>query len=215
MIRFAVQPRIGVLLFLVLLAGCAPVQDYLIGVETSVRNKISAHQAWHRWDDSYDESQLNRHFAIGFRAGYENVMNGGNGCQPTLPPRCYWKPHYQTPDGRCKVAAWFDGFSHGAFAAKKDGSGAYSEIPLSPVVMQNLRVSRSRPVSQPPGMAESIWHQTPNAHVPVPHPEGSLPSEGDGVPFEIHDGSIESVPDPDVQYDEGAMSPLPYESAGP
>ena len=85
------------------------------------------------------------HFARGFKAGYRNVLEGGSGCQPTLPPECYWKACYQTPAGRCKTYAWFDGFSHGALAAKQDGYGGLGEIPISPRVKENLRLANSRP----------------------------------------------------------------------
>lgn len=126
------------------LTGCASMCDTCINVETDTRNHILAQKAWGEWSWAYDNLDHPVHFARGFKAGYRDVLDGGNGCQPALPPKVYWKPCYQTPDGRCKTYAWFDGFSHGALAAKQDGYEGLGGIPISPRVQQNLRLSRKR-----------------------------------------------------------------------
>ena len=41
--------------------------------------------------------------------------------------------------------SWFDGFSHGALAARQDGYGSLGEIPISPTARTNLEVARTRP----------------------------------------------------------------------
>jgi len=120
------------------LNGCASMTDGMIGCEMGIRNCVLAHKAWGHWSWCYDKLDFPHHFAKGFRAGYRNVLDGGNGCQPTLPPQCYWKPHYQTPKGHCQTHAWFDGFSHGALAAKQDGYGYLGEIPISPTARANF-----------------------------------------------------------------------------
>jgi len=127
------------------LSGCASVFDGAISCEMSLRNKVLAHKAWGHWSWVYDDLDYPWHFAKGFKAGYRNILDGGNGCQPTLPPQHYWKPCYQTPEGHCKTHAWFDGFSHGALAAKQDGYGAMGEIPISPTARANIETARRKP----------------------------------------------------------------------
>ena len=66
-------------------------------------------------------------FGRGFRAGYQSVCMGGDGCRPPMPPRNYWSCHYQCDEGRCQVMAWYDGYHHGALAAQCNGcEGQYN-----------------------------------------------------------------------------------------
>ncbi len=124
--------------------GCASMQDGLVDHEVRLRNRMRAQHAWNEWSWCYDDLDHPFHFAKGFKAGYRDILNGGKGCQPTLPPRCYWKSCYRSAEGRCKVNAWFDGFSHGALAAQQDGVGAWNQIPLSPTARMNMHaVTRS------------------------------------------------------------------------
>ena len=126
--------------------GCNSISDLCIEKEMECRDTILAHKAWAEWSWCYDELNHPHHFAKGFRAGYQNVLGGGKGCQPTLPPRLYWKPCYQTPEGQCQTQAWFDGFSHGALAAQQDGYGNLQTIPLSSQARQNF-LTASMPAS--------------------------------------------------------------------
>ena len=125
------------------LSGCAAMFDGVVSCETEIRNCVLAQKAWGHWSWCYGDLDFPFHFAKGFKDGYKNVLEGGSGCQPTLPPQCYWKPCYQTPEGHCKIHAWFDGFSHGVLAAKQDGYGAMGEIPISPTARQNLELNRT------------------------------------------------------------------------
>lgn len=125
------------------LTGCASVFDGVVSCETGIRNHVLAQKAWGHWSWCYDKLDHPLHFAKGFKAGYRDILEGGSGCQPTLPPQIYWKPCYQTPEGRCKINAWFDGFSHGALAAQQDGYSNMGEIPLSPTARMNLELANT------------------------------------------------------------------------
>ena len=128
-------------------SGCASMCDGVISCEMTIRNHVLAQKAWGHWSWCYDKIDYPMHFAKGFKDGYRNVLDGGNGCQPTLPPQCYWKPQFQTPVGRCKTNSWFDGFSHGALAARQDGYGSLGEIPISPTARTNIEVARTQPTT--------------------------------------------------------------------
>ena len=147
---------IGILFITVAAAlpGCTMVHNEVMETEMEVRNCLLAQKAWGHWSWCYGNLDHPTHFARGFKAGYRDILEGGSGCQPTLPPECYWKPCFQTPAGRCKTYAWFDGFSHGALAAKQDGYGGLGEIPISPRVRENLRLANSVP-GQPIAMDAS------------------------------------------------------------
>jgi hypothetical protein len=165
--------------FLMTATGCSSLHDYVIQTETSVRNGILAQKAWGEWSWCYDDLDHPSDFSTGFKAGYRNVVSGGQGCQPTLPPRCYWKPCYETPTGREKINSWFDGYSHGALAAHQDGMAGLSELPISPTARRNL-MTRQAPVNMdsfnpPPSDMEAEEEMLPEP-------------QGEGV------GSVEELP---------------------
>lgn len=124
-------------------SGCSSFSDYVLKTETGVRNQILSQKAWSEWSWCYDDLDHPWDFSAGFKAGYRNILEGGKGCQPTLPPRSYWKPCYETPNGRGRINAWFDGFSHGALAAQQDGMGGIGILPISPTARQNLMMKRT------------------------------------------------------------------------
>src|SRR5687768_15878605 len=78
------------------------------------RNSVWARQAWHERKNQFAGENQIVDFGEGFRAGYEDVAGGGNGCPPGIAPRKYWNWKYQSPEGQAKVAAWFAGYPHGA-----------------------------------------------------------------------------------------------------
>ncbi len=123
-------------------AGCNAISDMCLETEMGCRNHVLARKAWGEWSWCYDKLDHPLHFAKGFRAGYENILAGGKGCQPTLPPRLYWKPCFQTPLGQCQIQSWFDGYSHGALAAQQDGYGNLNTLPMSSAARQNLLNSK-------------------------------------------------------------------------
>ncbi|QDS88823.1 hypothetical protein EC9_30180 [Rosistilla ulvae] len=95
------------------------------------RNSAWSARAWHERKACFANEDYRYHFRDGFRQGYEDVANGGNGCTPAFPPRSYWSWKFQSPEGQQRVNAWFAGYPHGARAAEEDGLGNYGEIPMS------------------------------------------------------------------------------------
>jgi hypothetical protein len=167
-------------------AGCATIADCCIEQETSMRNCVLAQKAWGNWSWCYDDLDHPFHFAKGFKAGYKNILEGGKGCQPTLPPRWYWKPCYQSPEGRCKIASWFDGYSHGALAAQQDGYGSLQELPISPTARANWVSQFATPN---PACFDGMYHGQ------VPGSPDSVAPEGAIIPEDAPmDGIDESVP---------------------
>lgn len=121
-------------------SGCAAVQgvrnviaynDCTDDFVASWRGGAWAVKAWHRDSHQFADRPHFRAFGDGYRQGYKDVVLGSNGCPPPLPPRKYWSWKYQTAEGQGKVAAWFDGYPHGARAAEQDGAGNWLEIQVS------------------------------------------------------------------------------------
>jgi hypothetical protein len=185
-------------------AGCSAIQDHCITFETNTRNMVLAEKGWMNWSSCYENANYKLHFAKGFKDGYTNILEGGKGCQPTLPPRCYWKPQFQTPEGRAKTNAWFEGYSHGAVAAQQDGYGSLQQLPISPTARANLMAR------QAPPSASCFEGMSKQGMDPVHHPEIHGGDSVDEPPMEIlKTPEIEMPPEPNPQelprpYDEGA-----------
>ena len=146
----------------VFLTGCASMHSSRSGgLVEGIKHKCEAQQAWNAWSWCYAELNHPFHFARGFKAAYRDVREGGKGCQPTLPPKCYWKSRYQSAEGRCKVNAWFEGYSHGALAAQQDGVGHWNEIPISPTARINLQMQNLQPASHGSGYSSPSPGEAP------------------------------------------------------
>lgn len=138
------------------LEHCECVDDFVVGY----RNSALAAKAWHEHKHCYANQPYIDHFEAGFRAGYESVAAGGNGCTPSIAPREYWGWKYQSPEGQAKVSAWFQGFPMGAKAAEEDGVGNWSQIPT--MLSQRQEV--------PPQLLDPEW--MPEPEQPAPPPTG-------------------------------------------
>ncbi len=109
------------------LTGCAEIQEMKI----NVRNRYLAKEAWESLRETNDCMNFESDFGRGFRTGYYDVANGGNGCPPPLPPQRYWSVRYMSLKGRERTEAWFAGYRYGALVAQQDGIGTFLELPTS------------------------------------------------------------------------------------
>ena len=92
------------------------------------------------------ERQYGQHFEQGFRAGYVDTCNGGDGYVPALPPQAYRSPEYRTDDGTKCVNSWFEGYPAGVAAAKKDKAGTYHDVLISRMIDSAVTQSKTTPV---------------------------------------------------------------------
>ena len=110
-------------------------------------------------------------FRDGFLEGYHEILQGGDGCLPVVPPKRYWSWRYQSAGGQAAVSDWFNGFSAGVAAAKEDGLNGLSCVPLSyqyngasDVPIEAMPMDGANPIEQlEPG-------QTPKPSVEPPSP---------------------------------------------
>jgi len=113
------------LVLILLCTGCAELQDQ----HFRACNRIRSRQAWAACVPLYDRLfTVSRDYRKGWKAGYYDVLTGGGGKPPAVPPSEYFCPYYQTPDGRLEIEYWFFGFHEGAAVALN--SDVSSELPL-------------------------------------------------------------------------------------
>ncbi|MBX3441674.1 MAG: hypothetical protein KF774_04645 [Planctomyces sp.] len=153
------------------MSGCYQLNDCVNQHVSSCCNRHYAMKAWCACRGNYVDCQdYLWDFGAGFRQGYADVAGGADGCVPTLPPRKYWGACYQNDDGRCAVAAWFDGYQHGAAVALADGAGGYSRIVTSDDIYQKCGQA---PISI--DLDQYKASRTPSPAVPTVPMDGHLP----------------------------------------
>jgi hypothetical protein len=120
------------------------------GFKERVRDHRLAEEAWNRITCAFPKRTFSEDYASGFVDGYEDYLYaGGNGEPPALPPRQYWRPKYESPDGRQAVQDWFAGFRHGVAEARMSGYRELVKVPASSPPMDTAQ--RFNPiVSGPP-----------------------------------------------------------------
>ena len=153
-------------------SGCYSIIDEIQKFEINLRNQAHSSYSWMRVEDNYDDLEHKRHFRDGFKAGYQAAAWAGDVCPPSIPPQKYWSARYQNPEGREKVHAWFEGYSHGVIEANADGIPFYTEIPTIGLEHMSARNQIGHEVSlddlQPkPGAASS---KQSDSMFPVPEP---------------------------------------------
>lgn len=91
-----------------------------------------AKQAWETVQGENPEAPYSDDYKDGFKAGYVDYLYaGGEGFPPALPPRRYWKPKYEGPQGRQAIEDWFAGFTQGSNMAKASGFRSFIPVPAS------------------------------------------------------------------------------------
>jgi hypothetical protein len=127
------------------------------------RNKWLANAAWDEFVGANPEYAESPDYQCGFKEGFADYLEyGGNGQPPPLPPRKYWKVHYQTPQGHQAIEEWYAGFAHGAAVARDTG--------LRQLVTVPSHVTSLQPTSyQPPArLREEVPLEPPPEKLPPP-----------------------------------------------
>lgn len=186
-------------------AGCAPLKQvanviicqpaaYCMGMDECVacsRYSALAEEAWCHFQSAIPDCQYSQDFADGFKAGFADYLYaGGTGEPPLAPPRQYWRPNYQSPEGQLLILDWFKGYRHGAAVARESGYREAVTVPASAglprsVYPQNDAIA-PRPTPLPPldktkpmPPAQELLpgpKELPGAR-PLPAPK-ALPSQG-------------------------------------
>lgn len=181
-----------------LLAGCHQIQNDFNDFLTKHQNRREASHVWRDCHTAYrDQVYYIYDFGDGFRAGYAQVLGGGDPCPPTLPPEKYWYIKYQTPTGRERIDAWFSGHEAGVATALQDGVQDGNRIPLSPYRRAQLQGQGGCPTCFPPVQINPAndYEMVP----PTPADEGvtgEYPTESEEPVTEAMDREFEGEVEP-------------------
>lgn len=107
--------------------GCVAFQD----CEYRVAQKMRASRAWWYSCDERCSSNPWSHYSFGWKQGYADVLMGGDGTCPPVPPHHYWSHKFQSENGEIAIGNWFEGYHHGAAAALASCRGQFHPVPLS------------------------------------------------------------------------------------
>jgi hypothetical protein len=97
-----------------------------------LRNRSHSAKAWHKRKQNFCNERHSQDFCNGFRAGFEAVCNGSDGCTPAFPPPEYWSWEYQSGEGQARTSSWFSGYPYGVQAAEEEGAANWHQIQISP-----------------------------------------------------------------------------------
>lgn len=139
----------GLVVFL--LAGCHQIHNEVNDFLAVRRIQGEASRVWRECRYAYEDQVYHLDdFRDGFRAGYGQILGGGDPCPPTLPPKKYWSVRYQSAVGRERIDAWFSGHETGVATALQDGVQDGFRIPLSPYRRAQLQGNGTCPTCFPP-----------------------------------------------------------------
>jgi hypothetical protein len=144
-VRSVIRRWCSVLAFLPL-AGCATMQDVHYEATQKLRTECAfLHFCWcsDEWIDS--------DYGKGWKAGYLDVLTGGDGQPPLVAPRCYWAPSQVLKHGDQKRHDWYVGFQDGAMMASVEPDTHYVKIwnPTPTVQPAGYYEAPASPTSEP------------------------------------------------------------------
>jgi hypothetical protein len=181
------------LTILLILPGCASLQDWEYDTVNSVRTEY----AWARTVKNPLRIVYAADYGSGWKAGYLCVTTGGAGHAPTVPPNKYWSPWYQTPTGRQAVADWYAGFQDGVISAERCGAGRYHYV--GPEAITSNYIGGPAPGLPPQDLVPGSIEPAPTAAPPSELPPETLPP---GINSPAVDQSLIQQPD------NGAAGPI-------
>ncbi|HWL10678.1 MAG TPA: hypothetical protein VNQ76_19885 [Planctomicrobium sp.] len=127
------------------LAGCATFQDVHYEHSQKLRTECAY---WHfKWTS--DEA-MTSDYKKGWKAGYMDVLTGGDGEPPVIPPRCYWGPGQITKHCDQKRQEWYVGFQDGAMMASLEPQTHYIKTWTPPATAHVGYYDEEDPTQAPP-----------------------------------------------------------------
>ncbi|WP_437204437.1 hypothetical protein [Planctomicrobium sp. SH664] len=105
------------------LVGCATFQDS----HYEHTQQLKTHIAWWRYKACLEEN-AGSDFARGWKAGYLDVVTGGTGKAPMVPPHHYWKPGIVGDPCDTRRLEWYSGWEEGALMASLRPNSHYINV---------------------------------------------------------------------------------------
>lgn len=111
------------------LSGCTALSD----CKYEMGQKIRTGQAWHEFDGC-NEQCFTCDYRDGWKKGYYDVLTGGDGRPPVVPPKKYWKPPVLTEHDPSRQNDWYTGYQDGAACAKSQPDFHYVPTFMAPTM---------------------------------------------------------------------------------
>ena len=155
-----------------------PIHDWVVAdnLWEQHRDYKLAEETWNAIAQADPSHTYAPDFVYGLKDGFADYLYaGGTGEPPPLPPRYYWKPRYETPQGHQAIEEWYAGFRLGTELARESGYREWVLIPSSMLHTEapGLPLSASVPVSTVPPPSEPLL---PLPRKLVPGPDAEPPS---------------------------------------
>ncbi|SFH84591.1 hypothetical protein [Planctomicrobium piriforme] len=156
------------------LAGCATFQDVHYEHTQKLRTECAYFHYW--WCSGSSGSD----YAKGWKAGYMDVLTGGDGQPPLVAPHCYWAPSQITKHCDEKRHDYYVGWQDGAMMASLEPDTHYVKVWNPAPVCRTAAYEEtsgptpsttSEPALAPPSEAPSLtptpgqddsWNATPS-----------------------------------------------------
>lgn len=111
------------------LSGCTAMSD----CKYEMGQKIRTSQAWHEFDGCNDQC-FTCDYRDGWKKGYYDVLTGGDGRPPVVPPKKYWKPPVFTEHDPSRQNDWYTGYQDGVSCAKAQPDFHYVPTFMAPTM---------------------------------------------------------------------------------
>ena len=140
------------------------------------------------WDDARRADPQQTHtedYARGFKVGFADYLYAdGTTAPPPVPPRRYWKTHYQTPQGHRAIEDWYAGYAQGATAARESNGRQWITVPssLAPLDFSPAYTTSAAPAPSAGPQHEPILHSPREVPPELPDKEVGRPPPA-GVPL--------------------------------
>lgn len=171
---------VSLVCLIAVISGCYDLRDDFADYRIGMANRAAARNAWQNMQGVCGGINCPHSFREGFQAGYVAVANGGDGCPPAFPViECHNHMWMDRCSEKEKMEAWYDGYEHGAMAAKSEGMADANRIvtrmPQShPIDYSGVNASRPSPAAI---SSEKAIPPTPATDIPMSEEPTGEPTE--------------------------------------
>lgn len=136
----------------------------------------AADVAWNEFCTKNSQETFSRDYHSGYLSGFiYSALRGGNGEPPAVPPECYWKESFRTPEGQARVQNWFNGYRQGAQTALIGGYRDRELLPLSRPLQEETRMDLNRNMEGTLTSPRPVPDSTGLLPAPIPVQESTAP----------------------------------------
>ena len=123
-------------------------QDFNYNWAQTYRADTAWRQSYGLWNRSFSKD-----YKEGWKKGFADISKAGCDEPPPVPPLKYWGACYQSPEGKCCIDEWYNGWRDGAAAAAACGTREWHPIVTAPTVPKDAPHVNTGPGNHPNSQA--------------------------------------------------------------